>query len=83
MNRIAVISAILENPGSSQHLFNDVVSAYHDIVRGRMGIPFDEHQMAVISLTLVGPVDRINSLKGKLGSIPGVQVKAAISRKSV
>jgi putative iron-only hydrogenase system regulator len=48
-----------------------------------MGIPFDEHQMAVISLTLVGPVDRINSLTGKLGSIPGVQVKAAISRKSV
>jgi putative iron-only hydrogenase system regulator len=83
VNRIAVISAILENPASSQQAFNDLVSAYHDIVRGRMGIPFDEHQMAVISLTLVGPVDRINSLTGQLGSIPGVQVKAAISRKSI
>lgn len=83
MNRVAVISAILENPASCQQTFNDVVSAFHDIVRGRMGIPFDEHQMAVISLTLFGPLDKINSLTGKLGSIPGVQVKAAISRKEI
>lgn len=83
MNRIAVISAILEEPSANQHAFNEIVSDFHDIVRGRMGIPFDEHQMGVISLTLVGPVDRINSLTGKLGSIPGVQVKAAISRKSI
>lgn len=83
MNRIAVISAILENPANSQKLFNDVVSSFHDIVRGRMGIPFDQYQIAVISLTLFGPLDKINSLTGKLGSIPGVQVKAAISRKEI
>ncbi|MDD2534037.1 MAG: iron-only hydrogenase system regulator [Eubacteriales bacterium] len=83
MNRIAVISAILEEPANNQHAFNEIVSQFHEIVRGRMGIPFDEHQMAVISLTLVGPIDQINSLTGQLGSIPGVQVKAAISRKSI
>lgn len=83
MNRIAVISAILENPATSQQVFNDVVSSFHEIVRGRMGIPFDQHQIAVISLTLCGPLDKINSLTGKLGSIPGVQVKAAISRKEI
>lgn len=83
MNRIAVISAILEEPKTNQHAFNEIVSHFQEIVRGRMGIPFDEHQMAVISLTLVGPVDRINSLTGQLGSIPGVQVKAAISRKEI
>ncbi len=83
MQRIAVISAILEDPARNQQVFNDVVSDYHEIVRGRMGIPFEQHQMAVISLTLVGPIDKINSLTGKLGSIPGVQVKAAISRKEI
>lgn len=83
MQRIAVISAILEEPGRNQQVFNDVVSGYHGIIRGRMGIPFDLYGMAVISLTLVGPIDQINSLTGKLGSIPGVQVKAAISRKEI
>ena len=83
MNRVAVISAILENPANNQQVFNDIVSSFHSIVRGRMGIPFDEHQIAVISLTLMGPLNEINSLTGKLGSIPGVQVKAAISRTEI
>lgn len=83
MRRIAVISAILEDPASTQKQFNDMVSASHEIVRGRMGIPFDTDNMAVISITLVGDMDQINSLTGKLGSIPGVQVKVAISRKEI
>ena len=83
MRRIAVISAILEDPAATQKQFNDMVSASHEIVRGRMGIPFDSDNMAVISITLVGDLDQINSLTGKLGSIPGVQVKVAISRKEI
>ena len=83
MKRIAVISAILENPAKAQKTFNDIVSDYQSIVRGRMGIPFDQNDMAVISLTLVGTMDEINSLTGKLGNVPGVQVKAAISRKEI
>lgn len=83
MSRIAVISAILDEPSHSQKQFNSIVSDYQHIVRGRMGIPFDHENMAVISLTLVGRMDEINSLTGKLGSLPGVQVKAAISRKEI
>ena len=83
MSRIAVISAILDGPSHSQKQFNSIVSEYQHIVRGRMVIPFDHENMAVISLTLVGRMDEINSLTGKLGSLPGVQVKAAISRKEI
>ena len=83
MSRIAVISAILDEPSHSQKQFNSIVSEYQHIVRGRRGIPFDHENMAVISLTLVGRMDEINSLTGKLGSLPGVQVKAAISRKEI
>jgi putative iron-only hydrogenase system regulator len=79
MDRIAVIGAILEHPGASQKAFNETVSAYRKIVKGRMGLPFDEEDVAVISLTLRGDLDTINALTGKLGNLPGVTVKSAVS----
>jgi putative iron-only hydrogenase system regulator len=44
-----------------------------------MGIPFDEEDTAVISLTLRGELDDINALTGKLGNLPRVTVKTAVS----
>jgi putative iron-only hydrogenase system regulator len=44
-----------------------------------MGIPFDESGIAVISLTLRGELDTINALTGKLGNLPGITVKTAVS----
>lgn len=79
MERIAVIGAILEHPEENQKAFNDTVSGYRKIVRGRMGIPFDESGIAVISLILRGELDTINALTGKLGNLPGITVKTAVS----
>ena len=62
MKRIAVISAILEEPGTIQHEFNDVISSFQGIVRGRMGIPFEEEKMAVVSLTVIGDLNQINKI---------------------
>jgi putative iron-only hydrogenase system regulator len=79
MERIAVIGAVLEHPETSQKVFNETVSAYRKIIRGRMGIPFDEDDIAVVSLTLRGNLDTINALTGKLGKLPGITVKTAVS----
>jgi putative iron-only hydrogenase system regulator len=79
MKRIAVIGAVLENPQQTQTEFNDTVSAYKGIVKGRMGIPFDEEGIAVISITVAAEIDDINALTGKLGNIKGVTVKTAVS----
>ena len=79
MERIAVIGAILERPETGQKAFNETVSHYRNIIKGRMGIPFDEEDVAVISLTLRGDLDTINALTGKLGSLPGITVKTAVS----
>ncbi|MHC6203767.1 TM1266 family iron-only hydrogenase system putative regulator [Breznakiellaceae bacterium SP9] len=79
MERIAVVGAIIENPRASQKTFNDIVSAFKGIVRGRMGIPMEEYQLAVISITLQGSLDEINALTGKLGNLRGVTVKTAVS----
>ncbi|MDR2021192.1 MAG: iron-only hydrogenase system regulator [Treponema sp.] len=79
MERVAVIGAILEQPQLSQKLFNETVSSFKGIVKGRMGIPLAEKDMAVISITLLGELDEINALTGKLGNLPGVTVKTAVS----
>jgi len=83
MKKIAVISAILEEPELCQKEFNDIVSMYKSIVRGRMGIPFAEEGLAAVCITVVGTLDEINSFTGKLGKIPHVSVKTAISKKEI
>jgi putative iron-only hydrogenase system regulator len=79
MSRIAVIGAVLENPQLSQKAFNEILGQFKGIVKGRMGIPFDEENIAVISITLLGELDEINALTGKLGNLSGVTVKTAMS----
>ena len=79
MKRIAVIGAVLENPRQSRNAFNDTVSEFRGIIRGRMGIPFEEENAAVIAITLLGELDEINALTGKLGNLPGVTAKTAVS----
>ncbi|SFE75163.1 TM1266 family iron-only hydrogenase system putative regulator [Peptostreptococcus sp. D1] len=81
--RVAVISAVLDNPVQSQSDFNRIVSEYKDIVRGRMGLPFPEEGISVVSITVIGTMDDINELTGKIGAIDSVSVKAAVSKKEL
>ncbi len=81
--KIAVIGAILENPDVCQSEFNKTVANYKHIIKGRMGIPFDEADVSVIAITVCGCLDEVNSLTGKLGNIPGVTVKTAFSKKEI
>ncbi len=82
MRKIAVISAILEEPAKCQQEFNEVVASFKGIIRGRMGIPFEEG-ISVISITVIGDLNEINSLTGKLGNIEYVSVKTSISKKEI
>jgi putative iron-only hydrogenase system regulator len=83
MAKVAVISAILEEPDRCQQRFNEVVTGFKGIVKGRMGIPMEEYGISVISITVVGELDDINSLTGKLGNMEHVYVKTSISKKEV
>jgi len=83
MKRVAVISAILEDPENAQSEFNQLVSRFKGIVKGRMGLPMADYGITVIVLTLVGDMDEINGLTGRIGKIDGVQVKTSISKKEV
>ncbi|MDR0380909.1 MAG: iron-only hydrogenase system regulator [Oscillospiraceae bacterium] len=83
MARAAVISAILDNPALVQAEFNTIVSEHNHLLWGRMGIPAGGGALALISLTVVGTMDEINRLTGRLGALPHVSVKAAVSAVEV
>lgn len=83
MKKIALISAILETPSTHQAEFNQIVSDYKHVVKGRMGLPFDDDDIAVIALTVCGTLDDINSLSEKLDNIENTTVKTVISKKVV
>ena len=81
MKRVAVISAILEEPQQSQQKFNEIISSYKNLIRGRMGLPLIDEGVTIICITVVGEINEINSLTGKLGKIDNIQVKTSISKK--
>ncbi|MCR4426118.1 MAG: iron-only hydrogenase system regulator [Firmicutes bacterium] len=81
--RVGVIGVVVENPKAVQQRLNDFISQAGDIIIGRMGIPQREQNVAVIALLVDGTTDDINTLTGQLGSLPGVSVRAALTRKGI
>ena len=78
--RVAVISIIVENPDAVEPL-NALLHEYSKWVIGRMGIPYREKSISIISLAVDAPQDIINTLTGGIGKLDGVSAKAAYSKK--
>ena len=76
--RLAVISIIVENPDSAEKL-NETLHEYSQYIVGRMGIPYREKKINIISIALDAPQDAISAMSGKIGNLPGVSVKTAYS----
>lgn len=77
--RIAVVSVLVTDRSVSDKV-NAVLSAYGDWILGRMGIPYKEKKVAVLSVVLDAPVEITNALTGKLGRLSGVSVKALFGK---
>lgn len=76
--RIAVMSIIVEKSDSASTLNNILHEASHFII-GRMGIPYREKNISVISVVVDAPQNEISALSGKIGNLDGVTVKTAYS----
>ena len=79
-NRIAILGIIVQDRDSSSEV-NQLLYEYGDCIIGRMGIPYRERQVNIISVVLDAPADIISALAGKLGRLPGVSSKAIYSRE--
>lgn len=76
--RVAVISIIVENPEAIAKL-NDLLHEAGNYIIGRMGIPYREKGINIISIAIDAPQDMISSLSGKIGRLKGVSAKTAYS----
>ncbi len=77
--RIALIGIIVENPASVEDL-NRLLSQHANYIIGRMGIPYREKNISIISIAIDAPNDIISSLSGKLGMLPGISTKTTYTK---
>ena len=76
--RVAVMSIIVEN-GDSVESLNRILHESSRYIIGRMGIPYREKGINIISVAMDAPQDAISAMSGKIGNLPGVSVKTAYS----
>jgi putative iron-only hydrogenase system regulator len=77
--RVAVISIIVTNADRVDAL-NDLLHEYSEYILGRMGVPYREKNLNIISIAIDAPMDRINSLSGALGRLDGVNAKVTYAK---
>jgi len=76
--RIALIGVIVENREVVEQL-NHILHEYGGYIVGRMGIPYRERKVNIISVAVDAPQDVISALSGKIGKLGGVSVKTVYS----
>lgn len=76
--RVAVISIIVEQPDSVE-ILNNILHEYREYIIGRMGVPYRPKNINIISIAIDAPQDKISSMAGKIGKLPGVSAKTAFS----
>lgn len=76
--RVAVMAIIVENQDSTERL-NAILHDHSEYIIGRMGIPYREKGVSIISIAVDAPQDVISALSGKIGRLDGVSVKTAYS----
>ena len=76
--RVAVISIIVENPETTEQL-NQYLHESGKYIIGRMGIPYRQKGIHIISIAIDAPQDVINALSGKIGRLDGIGAKTVYS----
>lgn len=78
--RLGIVGIVVEDMEASSSI-NTILHQYADIIVGRLGIPYRTRGVAIIGLAVDGSMESISAMTGKLGKIPGVSVKSAITKQ--
>ena len=77
---VPIIGIIIEDIDSVSAL-NSLLHEYGDYIIGRMGIPYRQKKINIISIAMDGPQDTINALSGKIGRLKGISSKTIYSNR--
>ena len=77
-SRVSVISIIIKDEEAAVTV-NELLHEFRNYIVGRMGIPYRQKGVHIISVAVDAPPNLISALSGKLGRIQGVSLKTAYS----
>ncbi|MGN0172862.1 MAG: TM1266 family iron-only hydrogenase system putative regulator [Acutalibacteraceae bacterium] len=78
--RVALIGIIVESTDSVSKL-NSILSQYSDYIIGRMGVPYQNKGMNIISVAIDAPQSITSALSGKIGALSGISAKTIYAGK--
>ena len=76
--RLGLVAILIEDSSSVPRV-NATLSDFADLVDARLGLPMRGKSVSLISLVVEGNTDRIGALAGRLGKLPGLQVKSVLT----
>jgi len=77
---VGVIAIIMRDRSETANLVNETLAPFADMIIGRMGLPYHERNLNLITLMVDATTDRIGALTGKIGMIEGVTVKSTLAK---
>lgn len=78
--RVALMGIIIEDVEAAPRV-NGLLHEYGSCIIGRMGVPYREKKMNIISIVLDASQETISALSGKLGMIPGVNSRCLYAKR--
>lgn len=79
--RVALIGIIVEDALNIDKL-NALLHENSEYIIGRMGIPYKNKGINIISIAIDAPADVISSLSGKIGMLKGISSKVIYSKNT-
>ena len=80
MEKTIAVVAIMVSDKDAVERINSLLHNFGEYIIGRIGVPYRERNLSVISVIMDAPQPVINSLSGKLGMINGVSSKVLITK---
>ncbi len=78
--RLGFVGIIVEDRPHAAGPVNRVLSEHASLIVARTGLPYEKRGVSIITLIVDASTDELGDLTGRLGRIPGVSVKSALSK---
>jgi len=79
VQRIGFVGILVADREKSAAAVNRTLSEHAGIIRARLGVPWKDRDLAVVTLVVEATTDEVGALAGSLGRIPGVTVKTGLA----
>ena len=77
--RVAILAILVSN-SESVATINEYLHDYADYIIGRLGLPYRQKNINIITVILDAPQDKVSALAGKIGKLQGVSAQTLYSK---